>query len=197
LLAWNKVFPEQSPFVTTLRSLHIPYADMILNGVMIAAAFSTMVAAMFAVTRVLLSLGKDGEAPRALLKRNGRGVPVRALLLSSGGLLLAVLLSFLLPKTVYELLTTSAGIILVGVWLIILWTHHRFRRVTAGKKESPYRMWGYPWRNGLAALLILLGLSGSVLQRNHVISLMLSLGTVIAVMAVYRLIQARLRPQPE
>ncbi|PTM59754.1 amino acid permease [Desmospora activa] len=176
--------PQESPFITVLSS--VPFAGDLLNGVMIAAAFSTMVAAMFAVARVLLSLAEDGDAPSTLLTRNRRGVPMRALFASSGGLIIAVGLSFFLPKEVYELLSTSAGINLVLVWLVILWAHHNYKRQTRAKKGT-HPMWGYPWRNTAAAVGIFLVLAGSLLERRHLISFLFSLGALLLITIGYRI----------
>ncbi|MDN4594382.1 amino acid permease [Polycladomyces subterraneus] len=192
LVPQQQISPQQSPFVTVLTLLHVPFADEVLNGVIITAAFSTMVAAMFSVTRILLSLAEDGEAPQKLLKVNRRGVPTRALLLSSAGLLAAIIMSYVLPKTVYELLTTSAGIILILKWGVVLWTHHHFRKtVHAGFG----RMRGYPVRSGLTATVIGLVLLGCWWDPNHRISLYISLGIVACIAIVYGWARRRLTPR--
>lgn len=189
LVPWQQISSQQSPFVTALTFLRVPFADVVLNGVMITAAFSTMVAAMFSVTRILLSLAEDGEAPGSLLQTNRRRVPIRALLLSSAGLLAAIIVSYMLPKTVYELLTTSAGIILILKWGVILWTHHHFRQ---NMHVESGRMRGYPVRSGLAALVIGLVLLGCWWNSNHRISLYFSLGIVASILMVYRWMKNRL-----
>ncbi|SDX51430.1 amino acid/polyamine/organocation transporter, APC superfamily [Marininema mesophilum] len=183
--------PQQSPLITVLSRLSVPYADEILNGIMIAAAFSTMVAAMFADTRVLLSLAEDGDAPRGLLLKNRREVPTRALLASSGGLILAIGISFFLPKVVYELLSTSAGINLVLLWMGILLTHHQYRKKNGPPQEKSHPMWGYPLRTLLSCLLILLVLIGIFLDKKHLISLIFSLALIAVITLCYQLMKRK------
>lgn len=98
----------------------VPYIDSMLNFVILTAALTTMNAAMFSVTRVLFSLGQGEWAPSIFTKENSRGVPVYALRVSSIGLTIAVVLSYLLPVDVYEYITSAAGFILFFNWEIIL-----------------------------------------------------------------------------
>jgi L-asparagine transporter-like permease len=114
------VSTAESPFVTALSTFGFGFADSLLNIIIISAAFSTMVGALFGVTNVLVSLANDLDAPLLLAWRNNRGVPVPALSLTGLGLLFAIVMSFLLPNTVYEYLATSAGVMLILNWIIIL-----------------------------------------------------------------------------
>ena len=82
---------------------------------------------------MLVSLAQDLDAPLLMAWRNNRGVPVAAISLTGLGLLFAIIMSFLLPNTVYEYLATAAGVMLILNWIIILLSniklhpHHAFR----------------------------------------------------------------------
>ena len=54
------------------------------------------------------------------MRKNKRGVNVIALLIGTSGLVVTIILSFVLPDTLYEYLTTSAGVLLIVNWIIIL-----------------------------------------------------------------------------
>lgn len=114
------VSTAESPFVTALSTFGFGFADSLLNVIIISAAFSTMVGALFAVTNVLVSLADDLDAPLLMAWRSKRGVPVPALMLTGVGLIFAIVMSFLLPNTVYEYLATAAGVMLILNWIIIL-----------------------------------------------------------------------------
>ncbi|SFS45010.1 amino acid permease [Marininema halotolerans] len=182
---------QQSPFITVLSRLSVPYGDELLNGIMIAAAFSTMVAAMFASTRVLVSLAEDGDAPRKLLTKNKREVPTYALLASSGGLVFAIGISFFLPKEVYELLSTSAGINLVFLWMGILISHHIYRKKQRKIKGENHPMWGYPLRTLISCIIIVVVLVGIFLDRKHMISLGFTLALMILFTFCYQVMKRR------
>lgn len=134
LTPWNRIPTNASPFVAMFTYVRVPYIDSILNFVILTAALTTMNAAMFGVTRVLFSLGQGEWAPSIFTKENSHGVPVYALGVSSIGLTLAVVLSYLLPRDVYEYITSAAGFMQFFNWGIILLAYIAFlkkRRVSS------------------------------------------------------------------
>ncbi len=154
---WNTLPKNASPFVVLFRYVNIPYAGSIMNFIILTAALSTMNAAMYAVTRVLFSLGKGDYAPTFLIKTNNRGVAYVALAASSIGLALAVVLSYVLPDTVYQHVTSSAGFILFFNWILILLTHIYYRPILIKKYELKHKAWGYPYTSW-AAVFALIGI---------------------------------------
>ncbi|KPC77257.1 hypothetical protein ADL26_03105 [Thermoactinomyces vulgaris] len=135
VVPWNQVGGDavhQSPFVKVLSLLEIPYAAGIMNFIILTAALSTMNANLYACTRMMFSLAQSGFAPRAWGKVTKRGVPLQALLVSSFGLGIAVLLNMLTP-TAYS---TMFGISIFGgifTWLIIFITYFCYRRQAEDK----------------------------------------------------------------
>ena len=125
MIPGHAVSTAESPFVTALSTFGFGFADSLLNIIIISAAFSTMVGALFAVTNVLVSLADDLDAPLLMAWKNQRGVPVPALSLTTLGLLFAIVMSFLLPNTVYEYLATAAGVMLILNWIVILLSNLR------------------------------------------------------------------------
>ena len=53
---WQQIQTSKSPFITALSAFHVPYIGSIFNIIIVSAAFSTFVGALFAITNVLLSL---------------------------------------------------------------------------------------------------------------------------------------------
>ncbi|MFK4998943.1 amino acid permease [Bacillus sp. N9] len=68
LFSWEKINTDESPFITALEGIQLPFVSDILNGILIIAGFSTMVAALYAVITILISLAEDRDAPAFLLK---------------------------------------------------------------------------------------------------------------------------------
>src|SRR5271170_3693024 len=86
-----------SPFVFAFRSVGIPYAAGIMNLVVIAAALSSANTNLYLTSRTLFSLSRDGYMPQALGRLGRNGVPYLALLLSTAGMVAAILLAIFAP----------------------------------------------------------------------------------------------------
>lgn len=113
---------KESPFQTALNVYKIPFFPHIFNAILIIAGFSTMVASLFAVTTILVTLAESQDAPRIFAKKTKgkRELPIPAILLTTTGITFAVVMSLLLPEELYEYVTTAAGIMLLYNWLFIL-----------------------------------------------------------------------------
>ncbi|HWP97640.1 MAG TPA: amino acid permease [Syntrophomonadaceae bacterium] len=177
MIPQQSVSLSESPFVSALSIFGFGFIESLLNLLIISAAFSTMVGALFAVTNVLVSLAEDGDAPHGLEKRNSRGVPLSALSLTGIGLAVAVLVSFLLPNTVYEYLTTAAGVMLILNWLIILSSQIK-NSLLYERRPHPFgfRMPGYPYSSYAAMAVIILTIGGALIAPGQRPGVLISLG---------------------
>jgi len=135
---WDQVGTEGSPFVLMLVGLGIGGAATLLNVVVLTAALSVANVMTYSNARVLYDLAASGQAPRFLAHTNKQGVPVRALLLNSGFVAVAVLLNVVLPgKALVLLIPIVVGAELI-TWSIIALSHLRFRaREGAGVFKTP------------------------------------------------------------
>lgn len=135
VVPWDQVggaTVEQSPFVKVLELLDIPFAAGVMNFIILTAALSTMNANLYACTRMMFSLAQSGFAPRAWGKVNSKGIPLQALIVSSFGLGIAVLLNVLTPKA----FNTMFGISIFGgifTWITIFVTYFRYKQQTEHK----------------------------------------------------------------
>ncbi len=145
IVPWNEIHPgaavTASPFVIVFQRLGVPAAAHAINFVVLTAALSSMNCNLYLVTRMIFSLSRGGYAPRAWGNVTGKGVPLNALLVSSVGLLAAIMVALRYSKA-YEKLF---GISIFGglfVWLRIFLTHVAFRRRVRPEKiilpGSPY-----------------------------------------------------------
>ena len=57
------------------RSLQIPVLPHIVNGLILTSVFSAGNAFLFCASRSLAQMGRDGQAPKIMAKRNRNGVP--------------------------------------------------------------------------------------------------------------------------
>ena len=101
VMPWNRAGVTESPFVTVFRHAHIPAATHIMTFVILTAALSGANAALYAASRVLFSLARTGWAPAVLGRLNASGSPRLALLSSSYGIVVALVLEKWAPKTAF------------------------------------------------------------------------------------------------
>ncbi|WP_408009215.1 amino acid permease [Pseudalkalibacillus sp. A8] len=180
MVDWTIINESESPFVTALSAFQIPYLDTIFNIIIISAAFSTMVGALFSISRVMVSLAKDGDAPKILKEKNNRGVALPALSLTAIGLAISILFSYLLPGTMYEYVTTSAGVMLILNWVIILASQIRLHPTYAGN-EGTFKAFGFPYTSYIGIAVILIAISGALVHMNQRIGLFISIGMILLI----------------
>lgn len=144
-----------SPFVTVMSQAGIPFADSVLNFVLIIAALSAMNAQLYAGTRMLHSLADAGHAPRMAHRVNRAGAPVHAVWMSAGGIAVAAIVYALVPEGGFGIMLSLATFGALATWLMILLTHVSFRRNVKQDQESlEFKLSGYPAASIIGALLL-------------------------------------------
>src|SRR5215475_956431 len=146
-----------SPFVAAFAAAHIPFAAAIMNFVVLTAALSSVNTNLYLSTRMLFSLGRGGYAPAWIGNVSSNGVPHRALLASTAGIIAAILLAIFAPKNAFLMLYGTAVAGMLFVWLVILNTHLRFRKtITSDRLLSlPMRLPAHPFFTVLGIVLLL------------------------------------------
>ena len=96
-------------------------------------------------------------APEWMGKVSGNGVPHRALLASTAGIIAAILLAIFAPKNAFLMLYGTAVAGMLFVWLVILNTHLRFRQAITRERllSLPMRLRAHPFFTAVGILLIL------------------------------------------
>jgi L-asparagine transporter-like permease len=146
LVPWRSIPAGSSPFVLAFGAVGIPGAAGLINIVVVTAIVSACNTGVFATSRVLRGLALSGQAPAALIRLNGRGVPVPALIVSVLAMMLGVLLNYVAPKQVFEVIMRMDAALMLWIWLTIVWSHLNYRRrdniqarnVKFGLPLSPY-----------------------------------------------------------
>lgn len=128
IVPWDRIGEGNSPFVTVMQVLDIPYAAGILNFVVTIAALSAMNSQLYITTRMMFSLSRGGDAPASLGRLNARGIPLNALLLSTSGIALATLIYVLFPEQAFTLMIALSMFGAIFTWMMIFLTHYFFRR---------------------------------------------------------------------
>lgn len=139
----SAILAGDSPFVTVMQLVGLPYADSILNFVVIIAALSAMNSQLYIATRMVFSMARAGDAPRSFGTIAKNGAPLPALLVSTIGIALATVLYVLFPGSAFTLMFAICVFGGMFTWFMIFVTHMAFRRKLAARGEKlDYRIWG-------------------------------------------------------
>ncbi|BCA27766.1 aromatic amino acid:proton symporter (AAT family) [Pseudomonas sp. SLBN-26] len=146
-----------SPFVQIFSLIGSDTAAHLLNFVVLTAALSVYNSGVYCNSRMLYGLAEQGDAPKALLKVNRRGVPVLAIGVSALITLLCVLVNYLAPKQALELLMALVVAALVINWAMISLSHLMFRKSLQRQGIEPFfkSLW-YPFSNYLCLAFVAL-----------------------------------------
>src|SRR5580692_8212798 len=147
-MPWNRVGVTESPFVTVFRDVGIPGASSLMSFVILTAALSGANANLYSASRMLFSLARGGWAPASLGQLNKAGSPQLALVASSYGIVVAVVLEMWVPGNAFVYILSGALFGLMLSWLVSLAAHISCRRhmssrqVNALPMRSPLGTWG-------------------------------------------------------
>ncbi|MEF3351970.1 amino acid permease [Paenibacillus sp. GYB006] len=156
LAPWQRYGTKKSPFIQALATYELPFIPHLFNGVLIIAGFSTMVASLYAVTTMLVTLAQDKDAPSLFGRKVKERFPIYAYGFNAVLLGISILTALLLPDTIYESITTAAGLMLLYNWSFILITSGKLLKLTIFGQIKRY--------GGLT--LILLAVTGTLFHKT-------------------------------
>jgi L-asparagine transporter-like permease len=190
VIPWNHTGVSGSPFVSVLRLTRIPAAASFMNFVVLTAALSGANAKLYVASRLLFSMGRTGWAPPWLGKLNASGSPRWALLVSSYGLITALIIEIWNPQQAFLYIMGAAFSGLIFSWVVSLAAHISFRRrltsqeVAALPMRSPLGIWGSLLGFVLASAAVLNTLFAS--RVNEIGGLVFFAGLTIAYLLLKR-----------
>ncbi|MGT2947976.1 amino acid permease [Streptococcus devriesei] len=163
LLPMKEAGVSSAPFVDVFDKMGVPFAADIMNFVILTAILSAGNSGLYASSRMLWSLANEGMISQKVVKINEHGVPMRALLLSMAGAVLALFSSIYAADTVYLALVSIAGFAVVVVWLSIPMAQINFRKEWLkdhSEKELSYRTPFTPVLPYVTIVLLLISIIG-------------------------------------
>ncbi|MEU8528995.1 amino acid permease [Streptomyces sp. NPDC048629] len=164
---WQNIDGTGSPFVEIFASLGVGSAATVLNVVVIVAALSAINSDIFAAGRIMYGMAERGQAPAAMRKLSRNGVPWTTVSIMMGALLLGVVLNYLMPESIFLVISSIATFATVWVWMMILLSQFAARRRMSPREAAalkyPAPFWPYGQIVAIAfmvAVLVLLAFSG-------------------------------------
>lgn len=154
---------SKSPFTLVFERAGLAFAAAVMNAVILTSILSAGNSGMYASTRMLYAMGKDGLAYKTFARTNAAGVPVMSLLATGAVVLLVFTLQLVSDKT-YQYILAASGLTGFIAWLGIAVSHYRFRRayLAQGKdlNDLVYRAKWFPFGALLALALCVLVIIG-------------------------------------
>ncbi|HGW5791889.1 TPA: amino acid permease [Klebsiella pneumoniae] len=155
LYPWRNVVEGGSPFVLIFHAIDSNIVANALNLVVLTAALSVYNSCVYCNSRMLFGLAQQGNAPRALLRVNHRGIPLTALAVSAVATALCVVINYVMPGKAFALLMALVVAALVINWAMICITHLKFRRaMQRAGKVTAFQSFAYPLTNWLCLLFL-------------------------------------------
>lgn len=157
IVPWQSAGVDKSPFVKVMEILNIPGASGIMNFIILTAALSAMNSQLYASTRMMYSLSQGGYAPSFFGKISKKGVPSKALAVSTGGIFLAAAVNALVPNSSYGFMMGISMFGALFTWFMVFISHLFFRKQWErnGGRKLPVKMIGFPYLTIVGALLLL------------------------------------------
>jgi histidine transporter len=156
IIPWHTIGTGSSPFVQIFEAIGVGPAAAVLNVVVITAALSAINSDVFGAGRMMYGMAQRGQAPAVMTKVSRNGVPWMTVVVMTVALLLAVLLNYLIPESVFLVIASIATFATVFVWVMILLSQYRARRRMSTQEQAelqfPVPFWPYA---PLAALAFL------------------------------------------
>jgi GABA permease len=189
LVPWNSP-AMATPYVSALRVMGLPAAANIMNAIVLTAVLSALNSGLYAASRMLFALTRNGDAPAALAAVNKRGVPVRAILLGTLFGYVSVVMSYVSPDTVFAFLVDSYGTVALFVYVLIALSQLRLRGRLDREAEGQLRvkMWGFPyltWLSIVGMIGILIAMAFIPDQRKPLWLGVASLGLLLVAYRVF------------
>lgn len=164
IIPFTQAGVSESPFTMVFEKAGIAGAASLMNAVILTSVLSAGNSGMYASTRMLHSMAKEGLAPKIFAKTNKRGVPVNALILTTIIASACFLTGIFAESTVYVWLIAASGLAGFIAWVGIAICHYRFRKVYIYQghdlKELKYKAKWYPFGPILAFLMCIIIIIG-------------------------------------
>lgn len=165
----------ESPFTMVFEKAGVAGAASLMNAVILTSVLSAGNSGMYASSRMLYSMAKEGLAPKVFAKTNKRGVPVNALILTTLVASACFLTGIFAESTVYVWLVAASGLAGFIAWVGIAICHYRFRKAYIHQgndiKNLKFKAKWYPFGPILAlimCMIIILGQGYSCISADGV-----------------------------
>ena len=140
---WDRVDPEQSPFVNVFSLVGLVAAASVMNFVVLTSASSSANSGIYSSSRMLYGLAEQDQAHARYRHLSSRHVPARALMLSGGigFLFVPVLLIGGSVMKGFTFIAEVAAMLILFMWSLIMVAYIKYyRNHREAHEKSIYKM---------------------------------------------------------
>lgn len=186
-----------SPFTLVFERAGLAAAASVMNAVILTSVISSANSWLYAASRMLFGMAKEGHAPKIFAKTNtSNGVPIYAILATVAIGLLAFLTS-IFGTEIYFYLVAASGLSGFLAWIGIAICHFRFRRafIKQGHKlsELGYHAKWFPIGPIIALILSIIIVIGQIttvtMNAQSIITTYLALPLFLILYFSYKLVK--------
>jgi GABA permease len=193
---WTEIPSNSSPFAAAFDKFGLPAAGQIMNVVVLTAALSVLNSGLYTASRMLFALANRGWAPGWARDCNSRGVPWKAILLSTIVGYVAVAMNYVSPDQVFSFIMNSAGAVALFVYVIIALSQLSLRsRMTDDEKAAlGLKMWLHPWLGIITVVgIVVIIFSMSLIEstRTQLWLSLISLGVLLVAYSITQRVRHR------
>lgn len=153
-----------SPFTLIFERAGLAAAASIMNAVILTSVLSCGNSGLYAATRMLYALSKEGKAPAIFGKVSKRGVPIYALIATAIIGMACFITSPTGEGAVYLWLVNASGLAGFIAWVGIAISHYRFRKAYKAQgrdlNDLKFKAKWYPFGPLFALVLCLIVIGG-------------------------------------
>ncbi|WP_270337416.1 amino acid permease [Lactococcus petauri] len=186
-----------SPFTLVFERAGLAAAASVMNAVILTSVISSANSWLYAASRMLFGMAKEGHAPKIFAKTNtSNGVPIYAILATVAIGLLAFLTS-IFGTEIYFYLVAASGLSGFLAWIGIAICHFRFRRafIKQGHKlsELGYHAKWFPIGPIIALILSIIIVIGQIttvtMNAQRIITTYLALPLFLILYFSYKIVK--------
>ncbi|MBE7728696.1 amino acid permease [Komagataeibacter sp. FXV3] len=120
LVPWNSLVAGQSPFLYTLRAMHVPFAGTAMEIVIVCAMLSTVNSGLYATSRVMFELAAVRDAPGCFMRLHPvTQAPWITVMFSASAALLIAITAIFSPDVVFAFLLNATGAFVIFLYFLI------------------------------------------------------------------------------
>jgi len=193
---WTQIPSETSPFAAAFGRFGLPAAEQVMDVVVLTAAVSVLNSGLYSASRMLFALRRHGWAPGWVRDTSARGVPWKAILLSTVVGYVAVAMNYVSPDKIFYFIINSGGAIALFVYGMIALSQLRLRGKLEREEPSKLklRMWFHPWLGVLAVIAIVAVLASmAFVDSDSRAQLGLSVVSLVGILILYLVVAPRAR----
>ncbi len=192
VVPWNKAGLSSSPFVDATQILGGSTAANIMNFVVLTAALSCIDSGIYATSRMLFSMSREGYFPAVFSKLSGKtNAPRVAILSSTAVLFLGALLYFFAADFAYVWLARFSGFGFMFAWLMIAISQPKMRKILEAEGNLKWKAPGAKYAAIISVIIILATFIGQFFIENGWVMIVSGIIWLVFTFAYYELVGKR------